>query len=340
MSNHSIKFSDKENVTRDLSGINRGKSILGDENKTGASADKNSVARLKADGIQRKKSIGRVPLGDRVPLGGKDRNIAVPTLSRSQSTLDRSEFTQSNNPRLKRLPTSSTAKFPNLTRSSSSLGFIHQPRPKETDEIKLKHNKNTIFNPTRANRSPDLMQEDVDTDSLRKQIIQGSRGKSLSIDSSLTDTFTDSTSKLSSEHVPRRRLVNVDPMKKGSHKADNNTSLNKYLQEPSRYKLYQSLINDENSIEQGPVPVPKNDHIPIDGLLPLTEDDLDLFRNRSRKLRTPNQTSEGNQDDDNIQLNFDDIDLEDLEMNDVEKAEESDKELGLNEQDLNELLDF
>lgn len=317
-------FVDQENATRDLSAT-RVKPT--DENGAGIKGANSAVSKAKQIHPGRK-SLGRAPLTERVPLGGKDGNAALPTLSRSQSTIDRSSF---NLGRQRRLPT--TSKPPSMSRSSSSLGFIHQTKPKEEDTT-LKHSRNTIFNPRLASRSPELLQDDLDTDSLRKQIIHGDRKQDLS--SSLPETFTSNTAQLSSTNVPRRRLVNVDPVKRGSNKSN---SLNNYLRDPSRHKLYLDLINDENSIEHGPVPVLNDDYTPMDGSPSLSESDLATLAGDPGKNDVYNDY-EDNQD---LDLDFGGINFdEDLEMNDVKRKhiEEPEKELGLTEDDLNDLLDF
>lgn len=367
-----MRFSDKENITRDFS-INRDKDAATSANSNNAAMnnDENNI-RLSNNKLtqSRRKSLGRVPfgerapLGERVPLGGKDRNMAVPTLSRSQTTIDRTDRTDHNPIGRQRMPMN---KFPTMSRASSSLGFVHQSEQKRKEkeqeqqkqeqqqqqqqhDTQIKYSKNTIFNPTQANRSPDLLQHDLDTDSLRKQIIQGQRPKSLPIDSSLPDTFSSNTAKLDSSNIPKRKLINVDPLKRVKSNNSTSNALDDYIQDPSRYQLYQELINDEDSIEQGPVPVHKHSYTSIDGPSPLSEEDLNIFNNKPlRTNRIVNDEFRHDHDNDHshsdseMDLNLDLVNIDDtLDENDMDtnKQLDADKELGLNEQDLNDLLDF
>lgn len=299
----------------------------------------NNLKNLKSKSENTKRQhISRVPLGakpgakqaPRIPLGGKDENKQIPTLSRSQTTVDRVELVA------KRVPLQSKPKF---SKSNSSLGFYHNTalkpqvqiskqiqQPVKNNDIykvgphdKLSHNTNTIFNPELANRPPELEQFSLDTDSLKKKILHP---KSDNV-TNLKNTITKQTNQLSAQNVPNRQIHDLDPVKKSVV----NNKLDQYLQDPERARLFEQLVEDEDSVEtKHPVTISEESESSF------TDEILGIFNNNSKPLTSP---SDVHIQLDEISLGDDTFDMEQRVWDGKE-----DEHIGLSEQDLDELLDF
>ncbi|EGV63231.1 hypothetical protein PSN45_004497 [Yamadazyma tenuis] len=311
-------FIDKENSTKDYT----------NKSKT----NENSSAHLRG-----KQPISRPPMAGRVPLRGKDENMSIPSLSRSQSSVDKLD-TNTNSLSTNTFKRTALANKPRFLKSSSSLGFTHNTSSRHKvapgsrsllkskthvdPNAKLTYNNNTIFNPALANRVPELEQYTLDTDSLKKRII-----KSKSPSKNLSDTITTQTAKLSSSSIPRRQINDVDPVKKGPLMTVSN-KLDQYIQDPERIKVFDELVNDENSVETiPPKPIVADQHE-----IELDEEDLMFFRTgKTNRIQAPVS-----------KLRLEEIKLEDttFDMEDVSRESSDDEVIGLNEQELNDLLDF
>lgn len=196
----------------------------------------------------------------RVPLGGKDPNGAIPSLQRSSTTVQKPQ---------KLLSHVNLVKQPLLQKSNSSLGFSHFNTTPAS--IPSRHNgltpsqiknadplKNDLFSGTSARREAELVPQLV-SDSPRKR----ERPPLPPLGTKLSDTFSEATSRLHASNLPAEPLnPDVDPVKG----LKLNTS------------LLEQLADDEESVETVPQIIPLKDE-PED---PLTEDDLHFLRTGKR----------------------------------------------------------
>lgn len=265
-----------------------------------------------------KQPVSRVPIKGRIPLGGKDENKPIPTLSRSQTSIDKLEVVTN------RAKKPVIATKPSLLKSSSSLGFTYtkqqfkplNPIPYKVDtqvdpNAKIIQNTKTVFDPSLASRLPDLEQFGVDTDSLRKNHIPLNTPPV-----NLTETFSQDTSSLNASNVPQRILHDVDPVK-----IDRSKQLDDYINDPSRKALFEELVNDESSVGVAPPPITE----PVHEFL-LSDEDLSNIKKVKRNHR----------------FAVSDLDFHEIKLDELSGLDEDIQvdEVGLNEKDLQDLLDF
>lgn len=213
---------------------------------------------------------------------------------------------------MKPVQTSNKLQIPEL--SSQSKPDIFKVGPQD----KLKHNNNTIFNPELANRPPELEQFSLDTDSLKKKILHI---KSPDNVADIKSTITEQTHQLGAMNVPNRRIHNLDPSKRSVE----NNKIDKYLEDPERAQLFESLVNDENSIETK-IPIKK---VYDDSEMRFSDEELGISKEQSK-----NSSSD-------VHTQLDDINLDEtFDMEPKVWAGKEDEQIGLSEEDLNELLDF
>lgn len=231
----------------------------------------------------------------RVPLGGKDPNGAVPLLQRSTTSVQKPLLRPNSAPLLKQ---------PFLTKSNSTLGFSHANTPTNAPSRGLGHSgltlaqvknanplKNDLFTGSLARREAELVPQLV-SDSPRK-----SEPKALPpLNVKLSDTFSDATRRLHSSHLPVETVnPDVDPIK--------GLKLNS--------RLIEQLADDEESIETVPEVKPLKDE-PEDAL---NEDDLHFLKTGSRVSVMENRKLQA-------------------------ELEQQHGQLGLNKEELDDLLDF
>lgn len=277
----------------------------------------------------------------RVPLAGKDKNVVFPGLQRSKSSTasvlqnqplklnqgsnnsnqihnynrnQNQDQTQSNLQRLR--PLSSSFKQPTLSKSNSSLGFTHRPTSVSlAAQIRNANpHKNSLFPLEDAHRTPELTPR-FSTDSLKKT----PTAPLPPLGNSLSDTFSENTTRLHASNVEQTFQISGDPIKRSKDQND----------------VIERLANDPDSVEvvaQQDMPVPR--HIPL-SLTPLLTLDLEFIRTgvRNRPMSPHMDLSfDSTWDEDNI---------EDEEENMALEGEFAQTGLvGLSSEELNNLLDF
>lgn len=274
-------------------------------------------------------------LRQRVPLGGKDQNAAFPTLQRSQTaqTLGpRPSFPVQRKKVL--LP-----RAPLLTKANSSLGIVHHrslvnDRPLADRWMPAAKPQVNPFNNSLLHKKNEPQPF---TDSLER-VIDHTKAYSRSEVPTLQSTFSRNLEKLHAKHKTSHDVNtnNVDPVKKAHAAARRKPVL----------EIPQALIDDPESVElipDAPLPVPYH---PVD-MEPSTASDLELFSHPHKftvTLENEYEYPEVHQNE--IKLQFREIDLDrNLDFGDEEMEEENDMDIdssrvGLNAQELNDLLDF
>lgn len=346
---HNIRFSDKENALKQNQ-VNNSKSNALTTKSRNIPSNSENAFNIRSNAKQINQTAGnRGPIA-RVPLGGKDQNKAIPSLLRSQSSLNAGENKQQRKKIL--LP-----KAPSLSKANSSLGFVHRSNP-STGESSYKPQQNnkkladinkSIFNLDNAQRSKELVQPQ-DTDSLKKHITDA---PTTPIGSpSLPSTITPKTQLLDASNIPHRDLNrnNVDPIKRDIKKSIKISEQNQQAEIKKSFQIHQDLIEDEDSIEYAPIKGPSVPYRP-DDMDSLTETDLELFSKPNGITLTEQNEHEYPEIYKNeMDLNFQEINLDDprnfsFEYDEQgieadEKVDEDTKNIGLNVDELNDLLDF
>lgn len=148
----------------------------------------------------------------RVPLSGKDHNQIVPSLSKSQSSLNAFSVGQTKRMALGRPPS--------LNKSKSSLGFVHknsqdvQPQqqpmkfPREKTKLVLDKLKSDTLDASKATRKVQLVNKNFVSDDLQKKSSEPLPPVSLK------DTVTPYTLHSSQIRQNNINISNVDPVKK------------------------------------------------------------------------------------------------------------------------------
>lgn len=345
---HNIKFSDKENALKQTQ-VNNSKSNALTTKSRNIPSNSENAFNIRSNAKQINQNAGnRGPIA-RVPLGGKDQNKAVPSLLRSQSSLNAGDNKQQRKKIL--LP-----KAPSLSKANSSLGFVHRSNLstsegsyKPQQNKKLANINKSIFNPDNAQRSQELVQPQ-DTDSLTKNITDAPTTPVGS--PSLPSTITPKTQLLDASNISHRDLNrnNVDPIKRNIKKSNKINEQNKQADIKKSFQIHQDLIEDEESIEYVPVKGPSIPYKPSD-MDSLTETDLELFSKPNGITLTEQNEHEYPEIYKNeMDLNFQEINLDDpknfsfeYDDQDIEaddKVDEDTKNIGLNVDELNDLLDF
>lgn len=346
---HNIRFSDKENALKQTQVNSSKPNALTTKSKNIPSNSENAF-NIRSNAKQMNQTTGQRAPMQRVPLGGKDQNKAIPSLLRSQSSLNSGDNKHQRKKIL--LP-----KAPSLSKANSSLGFVHRSNPSTGEgSYKLPQNKkladinDSIFNPDNAQRSKELVQPQ-DTDSLTKHITDTPTTPVGS--PSLPSTFTPKTKLLDASNISHRDLNrnNVDPIKRDLKKS---SKINEQKQAEAKksFQIHHDLIEDEDSIEYAPAKGPSLPYRP-DDMDPLTETDLEIFsRPNGITLTEENEHEYPEIYQNEMDLNFQEIDLDDptnfsFEYNDQDiEADDKDEEItdtkniGLNVDELNDLLDF
>lgn len=345
---HNIKFSDKENALKQTQ-VNNSKSNALTTKSRNIPSNSENAFNIRSNAKQINQTTGNRGAIARVPLGGKDQNKAVPSLLRSQSSLNAGDNKQQRKKIL--LP-----KAPSLSKANSSLGFVHRSNLSTSEgSYKPQQNKkladinNSIFNPNNAQRSQELVQPQ-DTDSLTKNITDTPTTPVGS--PSLLSTITPKTQLLDASNISHRDLNrnNVDPIKRNIKKSNKINEQNKQADIKKSFQIHQDLIEDEESIEYVPAKGPSIPYKPSD-MDSLTETDLELFSKPNGITLTEQNEHEYPEIYKNeMDLNFQEINLDDpknfsfeYDDQDIEaddKVDEDTKNIGLNVDELNDLLDF
>lgn len=349
MSYNTIRFSDKENALKQSQVSNQKPNALATKSRNIPGGSENAFS-VRSNSKQGNQVSGKARPIQRVPLGGKDQNKAIPSLLRSQSSLNSGDNKHQRKKIL--LP-----KAPSLSKANSSLGFIHRSNStvyenssKGQQKEKLADIGNSIFNPGNAQRAKLLVQPH-DTDSLTKQVpdITTPVGSPL-----LLSTITPKTKQLDASNIPRRDLnrSNVDPIKRDLKKINKPNEQELQADVKKSFHIHQDLIEDEDSIEYVPEKQDPLPYIPSD-MDALTQADLEIFA----KPNVATVTEENEYEypeiyqnevdlhfkeinlDDPTNFSFDDID-KDIEAEEVDQETTDIKNIGLNVDELNDLLDF
>lgn len=332
-----MDISDKENTVEQASGNLLNAKLLNTK-RLNYKASNTSNGKLRNNKIVKQKP-GLTRLA-RVPLGGKDQNIAVPSLQRSQSSTH--SFGDSKS-QVKRLHVN---KAPGISRSNSSLGFVYRQDELRTDKVnKSKHHEleftnGALLDPHEADRAIDLVRPE-DTDDLQKQDVVNPENVL-----NLLSTITERTEVLNARHLPitRDAKINVDPLKNSYR---NKTSAQKTSLLDKSNGLIEKLAEDEDSIEIVPK---KRQHLPYTplGFELITQDELATFIGRKTSmeetndvLNDPNDITSEHFSKEDIDLDFDYDNVPELpERNNETRKSICDDEIGLSTSDLNALLDF
>ncbi|RCK65011.1 hypothetical protein Cantr_00976 [Candida viswanathii] len=248
----------------------------------------------------------------RVPLGGKNHNSNNLVLNRSQSSLN------------SKIPVQPFNKPPTLTKSNSSLGFsapllqqlqeqqqvpptIHQEEQPPTKKMMLESLKDEVVL-GRESSMPDSF-----TDCLSKKDTP-----LLSPTVSLSNTFSTNTDRLHASNIIQDDINrnNVDPVKKQQHKQrDIDALVASHWQDPIE------------TIPESTIPVKYN-------LDPLSESDLQFFSTPNESFDLNDNAHKFAQADKSFELDFGD----DSSAGDVAIIHDSNEEIGLDNEDLNNLL--
>lgn len=153
----------------------------------------------------------------RVPLGGKDNNGNVPSLSRSNTLVEKST-SHHNNP-------SFLTRKPSLAKSNSSLGFFHAPREIDANTFTQpppppRQQNPTSRNPLQNNRLPASLaqrQQSLVPQHVSDSIVKKDTPRLAPLHGSLKDTFTTKTQQLHASNLNPKSVLyhNVDPAKDG-----------------------------------------------------------------------------------------------------------------------------
>lgn len=347
MSHNTLRFSDKENALKQSLANNSKSNVLSTKSKNIPNNAENAI-NIRSNAKQANSVTGQRNHIQRVPLGGKDQNKAIPSLQRSQSSL------HDNKQQRKKIL---LPKAPSLSKANSSLGFIHRsnrvqndPLEKREQKDKLTNINSSIFNPDNAQRSKTLVQPH-DTDSLVKHDLDNLNAF---VSSPLNTTITPHTKQLDASNIPRRDLNrgNVDPIKrdfKQQRKKDD--VLESKPDFKKLFEIHEDLIENEDSIEYVPHQEPQIPYHPHD-VEPLDETDLEVFTKPNRITLTKDNEHEYSEILKNeMDLNFEEINLDDprnfsfnydeneIDAYNKEEIPDTD-EVGLNANELDELLDF
>lgn len=314
MSNRILNhIQDKENEMKS-SGIKR-KALMNDENARVLST-KDSINKPQQSQLQSQQQQ-RGFASRRIPLGGKNHNSNSLTLNRSQSSL---------NSKIPVQPFNNT-RPPSLTKSNSSLGFtapLQQLKEQQQQQPTIHQEEQ----PPAKKISLDSLKDEIElgqnssmpgsfSDSLNKNI-----SPELSPIGNLESTITSNTAKLHVSYVTNDDVNrnHVDPMKRKSR-----------------------LQNIENLVEshwQDPIEtIPKKSVDNKYDLDPLSESELQFFS-------TPNDSFELNGNDKvfeqaekSFELDFGgEEEEEDTNTANIAIIHDADEEIGLTNEDLNNLL--
>lgn len=297
-----------------------------------ANTDENYRQPLKQTRGPQKSAQAPLKLRQRVPLGGKDQNAAFPTLQRSQTAQTLGSGLSFPVQRKKVL----LPRAPSLTKANSSLGIVHQrslvqPQPLVDRWTPVLRPKVSPFNNSLLHKKNEPR---TSTDSLVR-VIDHTKTYSPAEVPTLQSTFSRNVDSLHSRNRISRDINagNVDPVKK-AHAA---------VRRKPVLEIPQALIDDPESVELVPeVPLPLPYH-PVD-MEPSTASDLELFSHPHKFTVTQENEYEFPEIHQNeVKLRFREIDpdsLLDFEEEGNDDMDVDSSHVGLNQDELNALLDF